>query len=102
MDRVVHAAAAREVLDVVVAAVLAGRHRTGTLAADALSLGAIGLPREPVLPGGRQRERWDPLGVLVDQRLLAAVPLGQQVRRRGGAEQPGMRDAGVAHARDVA
>jgi hypothetical protein len=33
--------------------------------------------------------------------LLAAVPFGQQLGRRGSPEQPGVRDAGVADPGDV-
>ena len=50
--------------------------------------------------GGRASGR-DPVGVGVDQGLLALVPLGQQLRRGGGAEQPGVGDAGVADAGQV-
>ena len=102
VHRVVDAAAAREVLDVVVAAVLARRHGAGALAADALELRAAQRPGEHALLDRRQRERRDALRVLVDQRLLAPVPLGEQVGRRRGAEQAGMRDAGVADAGHVA
>ena len=95
------AAAPGEVLDVVVAAVLAGRHRAGALPADTLGLTAPQRPgQDPVLER-RQRQRRHPVRVAVDQRLLAAVPLRQQRRRRGGAEQPRVRDAGVADPGDV-
>ena len=42
-----------------------------------------------------------PIRVGVDQRLLPAVPLGQQVGRGRGAEEPGVGDPGVADPGDV-
>ena len=102
VDRVVHAASTSEVLDVVVAAVLPRGHGARALARDLRQVAARQRPGQRVVLERRQRQRRHAVRVGVDQGLLAPVPLRQQVRRRRGAEQPGMGDTRVADARDVA
>src|SRR5262249_18794822 len=101
VHRIINAAATGEVLDVVVAAVLAGRDRASAFPADTLEFRTRRRAgQDPLL------ERWQgqgrhPVRLAVDQCLLAAVPLRQQCRRRRRPEQPGVRDAGVPDSRKV-
>ena len=69
--------------------------------ADAVEVVAAQAAEDRRVRQRRQRQRRHPLRVGVDQRLLARVPAGQQLRRRRGAHQAGVDDAGERDAGDV-
>jgi hypothetical protein len=92
---------AREVLDVLVSAVLTrGSGARGLLRGG---LGVLSLERayQRILRVGRQRERRHGVGVGRDQLGLARVPVREEIVRGGGPDYPWVRDPGESHAGDV-
>ena len=87
VHRIEDARAAGEVVDVVVAAVLAGGHCAGAVAGDGGERVAGGGATERVLLERRQRQGRHAVGGGGDERALPEVPAGQQLGRRRGAEQ---------------
>ncbi len=96
IDRQVDAAAAAQVLDVAVAAVLTRRHGAGTLAPGLLERRALELAENDVLRVRRQRQRRHALRVGSDQRRLAVVPALEQLMRGQTADDAGVGQAGKA------
>lgn len=91
-----------EVLDVAVAAVLAARDRSSSLFGDLVEdVGGKVLPDVDALGERRKSDSGGRARVRVNEGLLAAVPLVEELLRRCSADDARVRDAGEAHARDV-
>ena len=102
IDREVDLRAARQILDVAIAAMFARRHGAGALGADfglGIALGAAGMRgrRERRIGEARHAGR-----IGRDQRGLALVPVRQHFRIGQAADQAGMDQAGKVHAGNVA
>ncbi|MNX47435.1 hypothetical protein D3C86_779880 [compost metagenome] len=102
VDRKEHAGPARQVLDVAVAAVLAGRHRTCAFGRCAIAVGALQGAHVSRLGRGRIGQRRHAIGVGVDQCLFAPVPRVQQLFVGQAADQAGMNQPREIHARNMA
>jgi hypothetical protein len=81
--------------------VLARGDGTGALRGDAVELRSTQRPQHRTLWIGQRAQRRHTLGVGVEQRLLRAVPLGQQIRRGRTPDQAWVDDARKAHAGHV-
>ena len=101
-DRVEDARTLGEVLDVLVATVLARRSRAGGLGGDTVELGTGERAQNSTFGLGRERQWRNALGIGGDQRCLTLVPLAQQLLGGSGAHQAGVDHAGELHVRHVA
>ena len=101
-DRVEDARTLGEVLDVLVATVLARGSGAGGLGGDAVELSARQPAQDSTFGLGRECQRRNALGIGGDQRGLALVPLAEQLLGGGGAHQAGVDHAGELHVGDVA
>ncbi|MNV69824.1 hypothetical protein D3C71_1627530 [compost metagenome] len=97
-----HAGAARKVLDVAIAAVLARRHRARALARGLVAVRALQRAHVGRLGRGRIGQRRHAIGVGVDQRLFAPVPRVQQLFVGQAADQAGMDQPREIHAGNMA
>ncbi|MNT47452.1 hypothetical protein D3C72_1841680 [compost metagenome] len=97
-----HAGAARQVLDVAVAAMLAGRHGAGAFGRCAIPVSALQGAHVGGLGRGRIGQRRHPVGVGVDQGLFAPVPGVQQFFVWQAAYQAGVDQPREVHAGNMA
>ena len=91
-----------EVLDVLVAAVLARWRGTGAFTGHAIAVGLSHPAEDRAVRLRRQSERGHPVRFGGDQRRLAGVPCLQQLGRGGGAHQAGVDHPGELDAGHVA
>ena len=102
IDRKIHLGAARQILDVAVAAMLARRHRACALGGR---LG-LGIARQ-LTHVGRARKRWigkarHAVRIGFDQILFALIPEIEHLLVGQATDQAGMNQARIVHARNMA